>query len=58
MHCYNTLIHLHCQEGKLDDALVLLDIMDEDGLENDECTFSVLVNGLQVISGLCSAGLK
>jgi pentatricopeptide repeat protein len=44
--CYNTLINLRCQEGKLDDAFELLSMMEEGGLESDEYTFSILVNGL------------
>ena len=41
--CYNTLIHLRCQEGKLDDALELLNMMEDGGLESDVYTFSILV---------------
>ncbi|KAL5211621.1 hypothetical protein ABZP36_022468 [Zizania latifolia] len=44
--CYNTLIHLRCQEGKLDDAFELVSMMEEGGLESDEYTFAILVNGL------------
>jgi len=44
------LINLYCRQGRLEDALKLLDEIEEEGLECDQYTHTIIVDGL------CKAG--
>ncbi|KAL0552213.1 hypothetical protein IC582_011319 [Cucumis melo] len=46
MTFYNTFINFYCKEGKLEAAYKLLDEIESRGLECDDCTHSIITNGL------------